>query len=554
MAMARGWGSDVLVPESRPIPEGPHGPEGPVATALASDPGGDFGDGEDDSPGQGQRAVLPRWIWWTGGALLGAQLVAMLAFSTTQYSRYALTEDFANYSQAWWAIAHGHLDPFITGFANNRGGSFWRDNAEFVLYPLALLYYIDPHPVVLLWVQDLVVVITNLVTLRWIVSVLESGKGRTAKRAGPWLALAALTVLVVNPWAYETIAFDFHFEPIAAMFCVLVGYNLWAGKTRRLWWLVPLALISHVLAGTYLVGIGLSAMVAGRRTRRPGAAVAAVGLAWVVILAAFGAAGDDGHYVGASYGYLTGTHPGRVGLWDVVVGALGHPGAALHVAGSHWSVVLIVLLIGGVAGVASPWGFGMALVVLGPNMLDGSGIFIRFSTAFQSWPAMPFILVGSVMVLLRILQRGETGRRIVVVLMTLWMVVLGEIALVALPGIPRGWLSVDTSTAAALARIEPTIPAGAEVVSTGAVIGRFGERDAVYGFLTPGETIAVTRREVVFIFTPNEILDGNLSSRAAMAAEAFVRDRLDARVLGSAPGVDVLAWSSPRGTTQVTLP
>src|SRR5665213_2896834 len=99
MAMARGWGSDVLVPESRPIPEGPHGPEGPVATALASDPGGDFGDGEDDSPGQGQRAVLPRWIWWTGGALLGAQLVAMLAFSTTQYSRYALTEDFANYSQ-----------------------------------------------------------------------------------------------------------------------------------------------------------------------------------------------------------------------------------------------------------------------------------------------------------------------------------------------------------------------------------------------------------------------------------------------------------------------
>ena len=490
--MAGGWGSDVLVPDSGHIPEGPHSLDDPVATVSASDPGGDLRLDGDDSPGRGQRAALPRWIWWTGGALLAVQLVAMLVFSTTQYSRYALTEDFANYSQAWWAIAHGHLDPFVTGFANNRGGPFWRDNAEFVLYPLALLYYIDPHPIVLLWAQDLVVVVTNLVTLRWIVSVLEGARGRTAQRAGPWLALGALAVLVVNPWAYETIAFDFHFEPVAALFCVLVGYSLWAGKTRRLWWLVPLALISHVLAGIYLVGIGLSAMVAGRRTRRPGAVVAAVGLAWVVIFTAVGAAGDDGHYVGASYGYLTGAHSGRVELWDVVVGAIGHPGAVLHVAGSHWAVVLIVLLIGGAVGVVSPWGFGMALVVLVPNMLDGSGVFIRFSTAFQSWPAMPFILVGSVMVLLRILEKSEAGRRIIVVLVSIWMVVLGEIAFVALPSIPRGWLSVDAGTAAALARIEPAIPAGAEVVSTGAVIGRFGERDAVYGFLTADETIAVT--------------------------------------------------------------
>lgn len=356
-AMARGWGSDVLVPQSGSVPEGLHGLDGSLSTAVASDPGGDFGVDGGHSAGWRQPS-LPRWIWWTGGVLLGAQLVAMVVFSTTQYSRYTLTEDFANFSQAWWAIAHGHLDPFVTGFAHNRGGSFWRDNADFILYPLALLYYIDPHPIVLLWFQDLVVVLTNLVTLRWIVSVLEGATGRTAKRAVPWLILAALLALVVNPWAYETIAFDFHFEPIAALFCVLVGYNLWAGKTRRLWWLVPLALISHVLAGTYLVGIGLSAMVAGRRTRRPGAVVAAVGLTWVIVLTAVGPAGDDGQGIGASYGYLTGTHSGKTGLGDVVRGILGHPGAALHVAGSHWSVVLIILLIGGAAGLASPWGWG----------------------------------------------------------------------------------------------------------------------------------------------------------------------------------------------------
>jgi hypothetical protein len=134
------------------------------------------------------------------------------------------------------------------------------------------------------------------------------------------------------------------------------------------------------------------------------------------------------------------------------------------------------------------------------------------------------------------------------------MVVLGEIAFVALPSIPRGWLSVDASTAAALSRLGPRIPAGAEVVSTGAVIGRFGERDSVYGFLTPGETVPVTRREVVFLFTPDEILDGALPSAAAVAAADFVEHRLHARVLGSSAGVDAFAWSPPRGTTQVTLP
>ena len=550
--MARGWGSDVLVPESDPLPEDLRGLDDRPSTALAPAPGADGRLDDDDA--EGPRATLPHWVWWTAGALLGLQLVAMLVFSSTQYSRYALTEDFTNYSQAWWAMAHGHLKSLRHRFRQQSGRFVWRDNAEFVLYPLALLYYIDPHPIVLLWVQDLVVVLTNLVTLRWIVSVLERARGWTAQRAGPWLGLGVLVVLVVNPWAYETIAFDFHFEPLAALFCVLVGYSLWAGKARRLWWLVPLALICHVLAGTYLVGIGLSAIVAGRRTRRPGAVVAAVGLAWVVLFTALGAAGDDGHYVGASYGYLTGGHTGKVGLWSVVAGAIGHPGAVLHVAGSHWAVVLIVLLIGGAVGAGSPWGFGMALVVLLPNMLDGSGVFIRFSTAFQSWPAMPFVLVGSVMVLLRILEGGEIGRRIVLVLAAVWMVVLGEIAFAALPSIPRGWLSVNGSTAAALARIQPTIPAGAEVVSTGAVIGRFGERDAVYGFLTADERIAVRRPEVVFIFTPDETLNGALSPSAARAAERFVRYTLDARVLVSADGVDVLAWTAPPGTRQVTLP
>jgi uncharacterized membrane protein len=505
---------------------------------------------DDDHPPSVGDALLPRWVRFTGWGLLGLQLLAMLAFSTVQYSRYALTADFANYSQAWWAIAHGHLDPYSSGL----GVSFWKDNAEFILWPLSLLYHVYPHPIDLLWVQDVAVVMTELVAFGWIRKAIERAHGPIPHRAAPLLAVAAAVVLVVNPWVYETIAFDFHFEPIAALFCVLVGYNLWVGRIRRLWWLVPLALICHVLAGFYLMGVGFSGLLAGPRTRRPGAAIAAIGLAWVFVFSAVGAAGVNGQFVTSSYGYLVGPHHGRIGLLDVVVGALGHPGSILHVAASHWTVVLAFLIAFGAIGVLSPWGLGMALVVLVPNTLDGSGLFVRYGAAFQSWPAMPFLLVGSVMVLLRLIGGGRRGRRVAAVAVAVWATLLGELAFVALPTIPKGWISVDPPAAAALARAETMIPPSAEVIASQGVIGRFSQRDSVYAFVEGHQTVPVNRRLVVFVLSPNEGVDDALPDHEATAAVGYVQTRLHAHLFVARSGVYAFAWSPSSLTTHVTLP
>ena len=102
-----------------------------------------------------------------GWVPIGLQLVVMVAFSTVQYSRYALTTDFGAYSQAWWKIAHGNLDPTSTIF----NAVFWKNDAEFSMWPLALLSHVYPHPVLLLWFQDLVIAVTELVTLGWIIDV-----------------------------------------------------------------------------------------------------------------------------------------------------------------------------------------------------------------------------------------------------------------------------------------------------------------------------------------------------------------------------------------------
>ncbi len=118
-------------------------------------------------------------------------------------------------------------------------------------------------------------------------------------------------------------------------------------------------------------------------------------------------------------------------------------------------------------------GFRYGVVVLVPNLIDGSGIFVRFGASFQSWPAMPFVLVGSVMVGLGLYVRGEAARRIAIVSVAVVAIVFGKIAYIALPDVPRDRLSVGAATAGELARVETRIPPNAEVISSEAVIGRF---------------------------------------------------------------------------------
>jgi hypothetical protein len=522
----------------------------PVAVTTAAR--GEDIDGAEPSP-FAHRALSP-WVRITGWSLLALQLVGMLVFSTVQYNRFALTIDFANYSQAWWSIAHGNLDPFIAGF----GVPFWKNNAEFAMWPLALLDRVYPHPIVLLWLQDVAVVITEMVAFGWIVQVIGRARrrdpNRISYRAGVWLGLGAAVVLVAEPWVYETIAFDFHFEAFAALFVLLVGYDLWAGRNRRLWCWVPLALMSTALAGVYLVGVGISGVLAGPGTRRRGAVIAAIGLAWVGVLSAVGGVGVGGRTFSASYGYLVGSHRGSVGPLSVIGGAFEHPAAVGQMAASHWSVALSFLVVLGLIGLVSPWGFGMAFVVLVPNVLDGSGTFIRYGASFQSWPAMPFILVGSVLVLVRLLEGGRLARRVAAVSLALWGTLLGVFALIALPTVPRAWLWVDRPAAAELARIEPAIPPDAEVVVSLPVMGRFAQRSSVHGFVKDDERVPVNRPEVVFVFGPYESFQKILSRHGIAAATGFVEHRLHGRVLGAGSGVVAVAWSPPPGTRQITLP
>ena len=308
-----------------------------------------------------------------GWVLFGLQLMGLLVFSSLEYQRYAVSVGFGTYAQAWVAIAHGHLDPTSTLI----GKPFWRNDAEFIIWPLSALYVLYPHPVDLLWVQDIALVLTEAVAFRWLIEIIRDGERESHETIGPLLAAGALCVLLVEPFSYMTVAYDVHSEVIAALFAVLAARALWSSRMRQLWWWVPLALMTDAFAGLYIIGIGVSGVVSGRRTRRTGLILIGAGLAWIILISAIG--GDEfgyTHSLSEWYGYLAG-HRATIGPFDVFVGVLSHPMTATHMILTRWKFIFDFLVVMGFIGLASAWGWPMACVVIVPSALNANVAFLN---------------------------------------------------------------------------------------------------------------------------------------------------------------------------------
>jgi Predicted membrane protein (DUF2079) len=493
-------------------------------------------------PLQFRRIRVVAWL------LFAAQLIGLLVFSTIQYQTFALGSDFGGHAQAWFAIAHGHLDPWSSIF----GVPFWRNNAEFLLWPLSLLYYVYPHSVDLLWVQDVAVVATELVVFTWICEVIERRRFGRSTNLGPVLAFGSVIALVANPWIYQTIAFDFHMEPLTALFAVLAGYALWAGRLRQLWWWVPLALLTAGLGGLVVCALGVSGILAGRRTRVTGVILVLVGAVWFVGLGALGAISVGGQQLAGWYGYLTGSH-GHVGIFNIAFGLIRHPAAALHMAVSRWPLIFGLVSVVGLIGVLSPWGLPMIVFVLGPGAFNSNVSFLLPHASFQNWPALPFVLVGSVMVLLYLDERTSVGYRIARAVGAFWLAALIPLAIIAIPEVPNYWLSVSAPAAKQLGQISTRLPLNEELITSGGIVGRLAIGSHVYYFFEREQLVPVDAPQVDFIFAPEQGVSATPPSdiRTAMT---FVQHRLGAREVVAKNGVYELKWSPPAGTTRVVIP
>jgi hypothetical protein len=511
-----------------------------------------------------------RAFWVATAVLLGLELVLFVAVSTFRYHRFDLYTDFGTYAQAFSVIAHGNLDPFDTF----QTYPFWQNHFELAMWPIGLLGSVWPHPIVLLWLQDIAVVATELVALLWIGRICAERVGARRQQ----VALVALVATVANAWWWEATIFDVHFEAFGMPFALLSAYALWRGHYRTAWAAALVGLLFGDVVALSILFVGVAGLLSARvRSAGRGvwhaAGLAALGVAWLVLVTALH--GNRGSAVPLYYGWIV-HEPPNASSWAVFGALATHPSADLHVlrtqAGAMWRVVAT----GGALGLLTPWGLLQAIAVLVPVALNVNGPFwLLPAGAFQTVTAVPFVLVGTVMVLVWVgtgqpewprLRSGH-GRRQPATWRgpAAWVLGAAALALALTQSLPlwdqlaSGWdtpsilSSVSGPAAAQLRAVQANLPAGAELVVSGGVVGRFTDRQAVYPVEpAPQNPIPITSGTVVFVLTDQG--EEGVTSSGEQADVAYVAHQLGATTLVHKNGVTALVWHPSRGTPPLVLP
>ena len=521
----------------------------PWATRLAwipRQPGGP--DKTARAPGRHAASASLAVLRRVGYAVLAVQLLGFCAWSALLYHRFALTWDFAVYHQPWYLIAHGNLDP-PTSIERMQ---FWRNDAEFAIWPLAPFYWIWPHDVVLLWLQDIGIVAAEAVAFGWMCELAER---RRQARVAPWLAAAGLALLIASPWIWWSVSFDFHMESVALPFALLLARDLARGR-RRMWiWIAPV-LSAGAPAAVYVLGAGLGGILAGRPYRLRGASVAAIAVAYsglIVLLRA-----DNGAPLARHYGYLAigaaaSFAHGRVASGKslttgaMVKGIVLHP---FHVVQALWtkrSDVTAALLPGGVVGIGFRPLLPLVLVGLLSAILSAGWRFAQ--PCFQLLPVYVFLPIGTVGALAWLASRW---RRSAVVIAALLVAQAIGWAVVWVPQLPVHWLRVSASSAAELARIKAHIPPAAEVVVSQGVLGPFSDRVDVHALADSART-PVNRDDIWFVIAPS--VGTELQTTASsMALISELADPLHATLVGHGAGVWAFRWHPPPGVHVLRIP
>jgi hypothetical protein len=509
---------------------------------------------------QDSRAVL-----YIAFALFGLQFVGLLVYSWVQYHRFDLGIDFASVDQAATEISRGNLNPYSTIL----GSSFLDNHFALFLWPIGALLFVFRSPFILLIIQDLFLAATGLITFKWASHLMESRK--TRPQAGYAILAVVAVLLLLNPLVYYSAALDFHFEATGAFFAVFAAYDLWAGRHRRAWIWVALCLTCGDLGGLYIAGVGISALLAGKATRRQGGFYVLCGVIWVALITALNA--NQGSLLD-NYAYLAGrsTLPkGFRGPLVVLGGTLTHPWRLTDMFREKARMMWRYLPPGGVLGIITPWGFGVPAIVLLSSALQSNTLFI--GEPFQQFAVVPFVMIGTVTFLTALMSsdvhlfhrsaawadlwaRYRRGRWIVVGAL-LVAILLGGIryAHEYLPGsfTDNATANILTSSqASALSTALERTPSGAEVISSNDISGRFSGRKYAYIYFNDTTPVPLYAGDVELVMDTEN--DPYVTPAQKAAAAQFLISKYHAHTILHRDGVWELGWTESTNTPAVTLP
>lgn len=485
--------------------------------------------------------------WLTRTFRIGCILIAVegacfLLFSFLQAQHFNLQQDFAQFGQAWYKIAHLNFESVVTF----KHRPFYADHGDFFFYLFAPFWYVWPHVVSLMWLQDLFATLAQLVALRWLHEYLASRPSSIKDpKSSSLFASLGICLLVFDPWVLWSIANDFHTEVFGAAFLVLASRAFFRQRMIAWLWVLCVVLNGNV-STTYLVGLTISLVLAGPKFWKP--ALGVVSLAGVFTLLASNIGADRGSsFRGYSYlNEITGQPP--TSAMEVIKLLVSNPGRALDNIFGYRLALFTTMSVPGLFGVLSPWAFGISLIcITEAGFLAWPVLTPAYS--FQNFALLIFLPIGTVMVLSDLYTKHkDLIRKIlrgIVILQILWTV---GWFLVWTPEAPRRWVSIPAESAGVLKETLNRIPQGDQVVASQGVIGSFSARNylSMIGLDEWKRDIPIYTSNIWFVVTPNLGIELQTPAQAFRMISRLL-DLPGISLMTQREGVYVLRWKVPDG-------
>jgi hypothetical protein len=434
------------------------------------------------------------------------QFVLLATLSTYQTTHNELTWDFAIYYQAFWLIAHGYLQPFSSlAFI-----PFAQIHANFLMWPLAAIGTVWSDFLALKLIQDTAFACASFIALLWCDEILARGGVENAQHRRV-LLLVALFTLILDPWIYESSAYDFHFYAISALALVGLGRALFRGCTLEpiLWAAFGISAGDVTTTQVAACAFGLALWVP--RARKTGLSIAAAAAAWFIVLVHTGLVKGD--ILAVNYSYLA-KGAQDITAFDVLLGLLEHPQIIADKIAAHWDLLYANLSPGGFAGLISPLTGVPVALTLFENLMSSTPANLYIGPGNENGPIYALMAPGLAWLLAWIYQRF--GARPA---MGLALVAAANVAgwfCVSYPGIAARWGRVPEDDLGQIARIGRFANVDDEVIASQSFVGAFAGRRSLYAFL-PGESVPLRERRTFVVLLAG---DGVPQSYAAIATVA----------------------------------
>lgn len=465
------------------------------------------------------------------------QFCLLASISFAEVTRRSLSWDFAVYYQAFYLIAHGHP----RAFESLSGLPFVELHANFLMWPLGAIGALSSSPLTLKLISDAAAALATCVALGWVREILERNK-LPAQTAAFILVTCAL-VAVLNPWTYQSNAFDFHFYAIAALASVGIGRALYNGQGDPACGWLLLGISAGDVATTVVSATAFGAALALPYARRAGFELAASGGA-VFALITFTHL-TAGNQFGTNFAYLKGA-PAHGGAFGVLLGLLEHPALIGAKIAAHADALYANLSPAGFVGLVCPFTALPVALVLFENLMT-TNVHDFIWPGNESAPVYYLMLPGLGWMLAKIART-----RLKPALSAACLLVVANCGgwfYVWFPLVEPQWLRVAPATSAALDALHEKLGEDDEVIASDYFVGSFADRRLAYGF-RGGTAFPIRARTYVAISTRDGT--GRNGWPQAYGGIAMLLQRPGARLVSNSR--DLWVFEIPQATDQAFDP